>query len=88
MSSTSSIINNPALRGKKAGKTKFYGPNSRFALYPINTRFQEVAWVVQDAEVLDELGLPEAVVFNSKIEAVTYALRRAAEAEAAEGWDE
>jgi len=78
------ITNNPALRGKRAGKTRFYGPHSRFALYPINTRFQEVAWVVQDAEVLDQFGLPNAVVFNSKAEAVAYALWRAAEAEAVE----
>jgi len=88
MSSTTSIVNNPALKGKRAGKARFFGPHSRYAVFPIHTRFESVAWVVQDAEVLDELGLPEAVVFNSKIEAVTYALRRAAEAEAAEGWDE
>jgi len=78
------ITNNPALRGKRAGKARFFGPHSRYAVFPIHTRFQEVAWVVQDAEVLDELGLPEAVVFNSKAEAIAYALRRAAEAEAAE----
>ena len=76
--------NNPALRGQRAGKTRFYGPHSRFALYPINTGFQEVAWVVADAETLDDLGVPETAIFNSKAEAVAYALQRAAEAEAAE----
>ena len=76
--------NNPALRGQRAGKTRFYGPHSRFALYPIHTRFERVAWVVADAETPDHYGLPESAVFHSEAEAIAYARRRAAEAEAAE----
>ena len=81
---TLSIVNNPALKGKRAGKTRFYGPHSRFALYPIHTRFERVAWVVADAETPDSSGLPESAVFHSEAEAIAYALQRAAEAEAAE----
>ena len=78
------IVNIPALKGKRAGKTRFYGPHSRFALYPIHTRFERVAWVVADAETPDHYGLPESAVFHSEAEAIAYARRRAAEAEAAE----
>jgi len=78
------IVNTPALKGKRAGKTRFYGPHSRFALYPIHTRFERVAWVVADAETPDHYGLPESAVFHSEAEAIAYARRRAAEAEAAE----
>jgi len=76
--------NNPALGGKRAGKARFFGPHSRYAVFPIHTRFESVAWVVQDAEVLDQCGLPDAAIFNTEAEAVAYALQRAAEAEAAE----
>jgi len=85
---TLNIVNNPELKGKRAGKSRFYGPHSRFALYPIHTRFERVAWVVADAETPDHYGLPESAVFHSEAEAIAYALRRAAEAEAAELVDE
>ena len=78
------IRNDPARKGQRAGKSRFYGPRSRFALYPIHTRFEQVAWVVADAETPDSYGLPESAVFHSEAEAIAYALQRAAEAEAAE----
>ena len=79
--------NKPDLAGKRAGKARFFGPFRRFAVYPIHTRFQDVAWVFSDAEALAEDGLPETKVFNAEEEAITYATRRAAEAEAAEPVD-
>jgi len=81
------ITNNPALRGCRAGKANFYGPHKRLALYPIHTRFDAVAWAVSDAETLADDGLPEVAVFNAEDAAIAYAVRRAAEAEAAEPAD-
>ncbi|WP_439579346.1 hypothetical protein [Elioraea sp.] len=75
------IINNPALKGKRASKATFYGPFKRFALYPIHTRFDAVAWVVSDAETVDTDGLPEIAIFDREQEAIAHAERRAAEAE-------
>jgi hypothetical protein len=79
--------NNPKLAGKRAGKTRFFGPHSRFALYPMHTRFEDLHWVVSDAEMTDEYGLPDAAIFNTEAKALAYVLRRAAEAEAAEPAD-
>lgn len=55
------VLNNPSKAGKRAGRAKFYGDNSRFAVYPVHTRFDAVAWFVADAENLDEFGLPSVV---------------------------
>jgi hypothetical protein len=78
------ITNNPALVGKRAGKATFYGPFKRFAIYPIHTRFDAVAWVVSDAETTAEDGLPEIAIFDREEDAIGYAAGRAAEAEAAQ----
>ncbi|GIX10355.1 hypothetical protein [Elioraea sp.] len=77
------IINNPALKGRRAGKANFYGPHKRFALYPIHTRFDAVAWVVSDAETVDTDGLPEIAIFDREQEAIAHAERRAEDAASA-----
>ena len=79
--------NNPKLAGKRAGKARFYGPYSRFAVYPIHTRFEDITWVVSDADTLDQFGLPDIFIFDTEAEAIAYARKRAAEAEAAEPAD-
>lgn len=84
MRATATIANNPALKGKRASRARFLGPFKRFAVYAMHTRFEAVAWVVCDAEAVCEAGLPEITIHNTEAEAIAYAERRAAEAEAAE----
>jgi len=79
--------NNPKLAGKRAGKARFFGPYSRFAVYPMHTRFEDLHWVVSDADTLDQFGLPDVVIFGTEAEAIAHARKRAAEAEAAEPFD-
>ena len=79
--------NNPKLAGKRAGKARFFGPYSRFAVYPMHTRFEDIAWVVSDAEATDEYNLAKIAIFDNEAKAVAYAMQRAAEAEAAEPFD-
>ena len=87
MGGFATIANNPVLKGRRAGKARFYGPHKRFALYPIHTRFDAVAWVVSDAETMDNDGLPEISIFKTEAAAIAYAARRAVEAEASEPAD-
>jgi len=42
--------NNPSLRGSLASKKQFFGENSRYAIAPVHTRFDDVEWFVWDAE--------------------------------------
>ena len=42
--------NNPALKGTLAGKKLLFGPHSRFAIAPIHTRFDAIAWAIYDAQ--------------------------------------
>ena len=57
------VLNNPSKAGKRAGRAKFFGENSRFAVYPVHTRFDAVSWMVSDAEMPDEeAGLPSSIV--------------------------
>ena len=42
--------NNPALKGTLAGKKLIFGPHSRFAIAPMHTRFDAIAWAVYDAQ--------------------------------------
>ena len=84
MRATATITNNPALKGQRASRARFFGPFKRFAVYAIHTHFEAVAWVVSDAEVVDGDGLPEITVLGSEAEAIAYVTRRAAEVEAAE----
>lgn len=57
----STIKNSPNLAGKRAGKSETFGPFSRFAVFPIHTRFDAVTWIVTDAERIDDLGLAAVI---------------------------
>lgn len=53
----------PDRRGEPAGPKLLFGPRSRFAAYPVHTRFGAFAWFVDDAETVHQItGLPDAVV--------------------------
>lgn len=41
--------NNPSLKGSPAAKKQFFGENSRFAVWPVHTRFDAIEWFVADA---------------------------------------
>jgi len=53
--------NDKSRAGQVAGKGTFFGPFTRFKVYPVHTRFDCVAWFVDDAETPDESGLPSVV---------------------------
>lgn len=53
--------NDPGKAGQRASKPTTFGPNSRYAVYAIHTRFDAVAWVVADAEQPDDLSLPSII---------------------------
>lgn len=55
-------VNNPELRGQRAGDVEVFGANNRFGLYPVHTRFDSVCWFVVDQEEVDDFGLPLVVV--------------------------
>lgn len=55
-------VNNPTLRGQKAGEVETIGANNRYDLFPVHTRFDAVAWFIEDRETLDAYGLAEVVV--------------------------
>jgi hypothetical protein len=42
--------NNPALKGQPAAKKQFFGDCSRYAVWPVHTRFEAIQWFVADAE--------------------------------------
>jgi hypothetical protein len=84
MRATATLTNNPALKGQRASRARFFGPFKRFAVYAIHTRFDAVAWAVSDAETTGSDGLPEIAILDSEAEAIAYVSRRAAEAEAAQ----
>jgi len=47
--------NNPELAGQLAGRKEFFGPNSRFAVAPVHTRFEAIEWFVWDSEQIDDV---------------------------------
>lgn len=58
----SAIVNNPKLAGQIASTRKeLFGGDSRYAIAPVHTRFDEVEWFVWDAERLDATGRPEVI---------------------------
>lgn len=59
---TSSFVNNPNLAGQKAGNPELFGECSRYAVYPVHTRFDAVQWFVADAELLDELTKMPSII--------------------------
>lgn len=56
-----SIKNDPSKAGKRARKIETFGEFSRFAIYPIHTRFEAVCWIVLDALIVDEFGLASVI---------------------------
>lgn len=82
------IKNDPAKAGKLAGRRVFFGPASRFAVFPIHTRGMEddVCWMVSDSEELDEaVGLP---AIRGQHDTREQALARARELSASVVWSE
>lgn len=69
---TKTIRNEPTMAGRLAGRKRFFGDYSRYAVFPVHTRFEAVEWFVADAEVTDEVtGLPAVIrQAASKAEAV------------------
>lgn len=56
------ITNNPNLKGQEAGESQFFDC-CRFRLYPVHTRFQSIAWFVDDANLEDPvIGGPATIV--------------------------
>ena len=54
--------NNPSQAGYIAGKKELFGNHSRFAVYPVHTRFDAVEWFVADAETPDPVtGNPSII---------------------------
>ena len=47
------IKNYPEQAGNPAGPQELFGDHSRFAVYPVHTRFDTVDWFVTDAETVD-----------------------------------
>ena len=59
---TTAPVNNPKLAGQVAGNRELFGECSRYAVYPVHTRFDAVQWFVADAEVIDQkTGLPSII---------------------------
>lgn len=54
--------NRPDCAGAVASQKKLFGPNSRFALFAIHTRFDAVQWVITDAENPDEVTGEPAII--------------------------
>lgn len=45
--------NNKALAGQRATDKVIFGPYSRYALYAVHSRFDDVVWFVDDMDQLD-----------------------------------
>lgn len=63
------IVNNPALKGQAAARKQTFGDHSRYAIWPIHTRFEIVQWFVADAYACDKEGRPEIIRQEDTLEA-------------------
>jgi len=81
---STNIKNDPSRAGQKAARHTLHGMTSRWALSPIHTRFDAVAWFVEDAIQWDEVTDRPAVVgiFNTREEALAWLAPQVAEEEA------
>jgi hypothetical protein len=61
-SSPSLPFNNPAMAGQAAARKRLFGEYSRYAVWPIHTRFGQLQWLVADAHVTDEVTGGPAVI--------------------------
>ena len=50
--------NDPAKAGQRASRPVCFGELSRYSVFAVHTRFDSVAWFVQDVQELDDAGLP------------------------------
>ena len=55
-------INNPLLAGGLAAPKQFFGEFNRFAVAPVNTRFDAVEWFVWDADAIDPVTGAASVI--------------------------
>ena len=56
------IINDSRRAGQLAADRVLFGENSRYAIFPVHTRFSKVCWFVTDAEKPDpETGRPAII---------------------------
>ena len=67
------ILKNPKndtrLAGQRAGRQHLFGDYSRYSVYPVHTRFDNVEWFVSDAGRIDpETDLPTVIRQASTIE--------------------
>lgn len=62
------ITNDPARAGALAARKQFFCGN-RYAVAPIHTRFDAVAWFVWDALKLDDDGYPSIIRQEKTLEA-------------------
>ena len=65
------IQNDNSKFGQRASKPVMFGECKRFCAFACHTRFDRVEWFVQDAEILDEYGLPSIVSQASSFEDAT-----------------
>ena len=63
-----SLENVKSLAGQPITNKVIFGINSRYAVYGIHTRFEDVAWVVADADTTDPLtGFPGIIAQEGSI---------------------
>ena len=64
--------NKPNFAGQPAAAKRFFGDNSRYAIAPVHTRFDDIAWFVWDAEAeCDEPYIAETIrICDTKEEAL------------------
>lgn len=57
------VLNDPRCAGQRASMhQELVGSFSRFAVFPIHTRFDRVCWIVTDAERADDLTREPMIV--------------------------
>lgn len=62
MAKTKMLRNDPTKAGQLAGRKRLFGDYSRYAVFPVYTRFEAVEWFVADAFEEDpETGLPAVI---------------------------
>jgi len=63
------LHNDPSRKGQLAAPKRLFGEYSRYAVAPVHTRFDAVAWFVWDAMSWEPDGTNPAVVRQASTEA-------------------
>lgn len=63
------LRNDPTKAGAPAAKKRLFGDFSRFAVYPVHTRFDDVEWFVTDADQTCPITGMAAVIRQEPTEA-------------------